>query len=54
MVKNAKIRYTSWTYWHVPFLHALSMAVIASYDMYIKCCEGGLDEGSDCNSQSRC
>jgi hypothetical protein len=43
MVKNAKIRYTTWKYWHVPFLHALSMAVIASYDMYSECCEGGLD-----------
>jgi hypothetical protein len=43
MVKNAKIRYTTWKYWHAPFLHALSMAVIASYNMYIKCCEGGLD-----------
>ena len=43
MVKNAKIRYTTWKYWHVPFLHALSMAVIASYDIYIECCEGELD-----------
>jgi hypothetical protein len=44
MIKNAKIRYTTWKYWHAPFLHALSIAVIAAYDMYIECCEGGLDE----------
>ena len=43
MIKNAKIRYTTWKYWHAPFLHALSMAVIASYDIYIECCEGELD-----------
>ena len=43
MIKNAKIRYTTWKYWHAPFLHALSMSVIAAYDMYIECCEGGLD-----------
>jgi hypothetical protein len=43
MVKNAKVRYTTFKYWHAPFLHALSIAVIAAYDMYIECCEGGLD-----------
>lgn len=43
MIKNAKIRYTTWKYWHAPFLHALAMAVIAAYDMYLECCEGKLD-----------
>ena len=43
MIKNSKIRYTTWKYWHSPFLHTLSMAVIAAYDMYIECCEGGLN-----------
>jgi hypothetical protein len=37
MIKNAKIRYTTWKYWHALFLHALSIAVIAAYDMYIEC-----------------
>ena len=32
-----------WKYWHAPVLHALSIAVIAAYDMYVECCEGGLD-----------
>ena len=27
----------------VPVLHALLIAVIAAYDMYVECCEGGLD-----------
>ena len=35
-IKNAKIHYTTWKYWHAPFLHT---AVIASYDMYLECCE---------------
>ena len=43
MIKNAKIRYTTWKYWHAPFFHALSMSMIVAYDMYIECCEGGLD-----------
>ncbi len=44
MIKNAKIRYTTWKYWHAPFLHALSIAVIVAYNMYVECCEGGLDK----------
>ncbi len=44
MIKNAKIRYTTWKYWHAPFLHALSVAVIAAYNMYVECCKGGFDE----------
>lgn len=43
MIKNTKIRYVTWKYWHAPYLHALSLGVIACYDMYIECCEGGLD-----------
>lgn len=43
MIKNTHIRYVTWKYWHAPYLHALSLGVIACYDMYIECCEGGLD-----------
>lgn len=43
MIKNTGIRYVTWKYWHAPYLHALSLGVIACYDMYIECCEGGLD-----------
>jgi hypothetical protein len=45
MIKNATIRYTTWKYWHAPFLHALSMAVLAAYNMYAECCEGGAQRG---------
>ena len=43
MVKNAGNRYITWKYWHAPYLHAQSLGIIAAYDMYIECCEGGLD-----------
>lgn len=43
MIKIAKIRYICWKYWHSPVNHCLSIAVIASYDMYNECCDGGLD-----------
>lgn len=43
MIKNAGNRYITWKYWHAPYLHAQSLGIIAAYDMYIECCEGGLD-----------
>jgi len=43
MIKNAQIKFTSWRYWHAPYLHALSMGVLAAYDMYNECCDGHLD-----------
>mmetsp|Transcript_12411 Transcript_12411/g.26936 ORF Transcript_12411/g.26936 Transcript_12411/m.26936 type:complete len:326 (+) Transcript_12411:1665-2642(+) len=43
MISIAIIRYICWKYWHSPYLHALSIAVIAAYDMYTECCEGSLD-----------
>ena len=43
MIKNAGIKYITHKYWHSPYLHALSLAVIAAYDMYNECCDGELD-----------
>lgn len=43
MIKNTGNRYITWKYWHAPYLHAQSLGIIAAYDMYIECCEGGLD-----------
>ena len=42
MIQNANIRFISWRFWHMPYLHALSMGVIAAFDMYNECCNGGL------------
>ena len=44
MIKIAGIRYITWKYWHAPYLHALSIAVCAAYNMYLECAEGMLDE----------
>jgi hypothetical protein len=43
MIQNTGIRYVTWKYWNAPYLHALSLGAITCYDMYIECCEGGLD-----------
>ena len=43
MIKNTGNHYITWKYWHAPYLHAQSLGIIAAYDMYIECCEGGLD-----------
>jgi hypothetical protein len=44
MIKNTENWCMMWQYWHVPYLHAQSLGIFATYDMYIECCEGGLDE----------
>ena len=44
MVSIESINYICWKYWHLPYLHALSIAVVAAYDMYVECCEGSLDQ----------
>ena len=43
MIKLAKIKYITWKYWHSPYMHGLSIAVVAAYDMYLECAEGELD-----------
>lgn len=44
MIQNAGIRFTSRKYWHSPYLHVLALSVIASYHMYLECCEGELNQ----------
>ena len=53
MVQIAMIRYITWKYWHAPFLHGLSICVVAAYDMYIECCEGELDSDWFVDEKSR-
>ena len=40
MLQLATILYIAWKNWHAPFLHGLTAAVIADYDMYTECVEG--------------
>jgi hypothetical protein len=44
LLKNIKIHYTSWKYWHSPAVnHAKTLAVIIAHDMYLEVAEGKLD-----------
>lgn len=43
MIKTTGNIFISWKYWHAPYLHAMTMGVIAAYDMYLECSEGVLD-----------
>ena len=43
LLKNIKVHYTSWKYWHSPVNHAKTLAVIIAHDMYLEVAEGKLD-----------
>ena len=39
MIKNARLFYRSWKYWHSPMLHGNSMAEVVAHDMYLEVAE---------------
>lgn len=43
LIKNCRMRYNSWKYWHSPANHGKSLAVTVAYDMYLECTEGELN-----------
>jgi hypothetical protein len=43
MIKNCKLFYVSWKYWHSPKNHALSLAIVTAYDMYLEITEGAIN-----------
>ena len=43
MIKITGNCFISQKYWHSPYLHAISMGIIAAYDMYHEWCDCGLD-----------
>jgi hypothetical protein len=43
LIKNCKMGYRCWKYWHSPMNHAKSLAVVVAYSMYQECCEGHLN-----------
>jgi len=43
LIKNCKVGYCCWKYWHSPVNHAKSLAAVTAYDMYLEVCEGKLD-----------
>ena len=42
LIKNCRLKYRSWKYWHSPMLHAMGLAIIIAYDMYLELSEGKL------------
>ena len=42
MIKNPRLFYRSWKYWHSPMLHGKALAVVVAYDMYLEVAEGNL------------
>ena len=36
MIKNARLFYRSWEYWHLPMLHGKALEVVVAYDMYLE------------------
>ena len=43
LIKNCRLKYRSWKYWHSPMLHATSLAIVIAYDMYLEVAEGKID-----------
>ena len=42
LIKNCKIKYRSWKYWHPAANHAKALAVTTAYDLYLEVAEGKL------------
>ena len=42
LIKNARLFYQTWKYWHSPKNHALAIALTCAYDIYLECTEGNL------------
>ena len=42
LIKNCRLKYRSWKYWHSPMLHGMGLAIVIAYDMYLELSEGKL------------
>ena len=43
LIKNCRLKYRCWKYWHSPMLHATVLAIVIAYDIYLEVAEGKLD-----------
>ena len=48
LIENCRLKYRSWKYWHSPMLHAMGLAIVIAYGMYLELSEGKL--GSECKT----
>ena len=35
LIKNFRIKYRCWKYWHSPITHIMSLSVVAAYEIYL-------------------
>ena len=40
LIKNHRLKYRSWKYWHLPMLHAMSLAIVVAYNIYLELAQG--------------
>ena len=36
LITNCHMKYRCWNYWRSPMIHAMSLSVVVSYDMYLE------------------
>ena len=41
-IKNCRLKYRIWKYWHSPMLHAMELAIVITYYMYLELLKGKL------------
>ena len=44
LIKNFRMKYRCWKYWHSPMIHTTSLVVVVDYYMYLEAEEGELDQ----------
>ena len=42
LIKNCRLKFPSWKYWHLPMLHAMLLVIAIAYDIYLEVAEGSL------------
>ena len=43
LIKNCRMKYRTWKYWHSPMIHAQALAIVTAYDIYCEVVDGDLD-----------
>lgn len=43
LIKNTRLGYRCWKYWHTPMLHAMALGIVVAYDIYLEIAEGEVD-----------
>ena len=49
LIKNCRLKYRSWKYWHSPMLHGMGLAIVVAYDMYLELSEDVISTERKCD-----